>query len=212
MMEPSTVDTYFNYDKFLKPTRLLEADLKGTYTGKQLSLADFGAFFKHPKKVDMGSEYLKGINILKEGGATIFNSNLAEEPLQADASHFLNISGYKRLSKGFLQTLPRFANFVVADIKGGCASEIFSRYYEQPTEVEQQARIYIYFDKVVLEFRAFVIYIEESLMTKHNMNGKLFEFRILGAPDLNTVLNKAYNYVFHQCGMFTNEVLNVKQY
>lgn len=212
MMKPSTTDTYFNYDKFLKPTRLLEADLKGTYTGKQLSLADFGAFFKHPKKVDMGSEYLKGINILKEGGATIFNSNLAEEPLQSDASHFLNISGYKRLSKGFLQTLPRFANFVVADIKGGCASEIFSRYYEQPTEVEQQARIYIYFDKVVLEFRSFVIYIEESPMTRHNMNGKLFEFRILGAPDLNTVLNKAYNYVFHQCGMFTNEVLNVKQY
>lgn len=210
MMKPSTTDTYFNYDKFLKPTRLLEADLKGTYTGKQLSLADFGAFFKYPKKVDMGSEYLKGINILKEGGAMIFNSNLAEEPLQSDASHFLNISGYKRLSKGFLQTLPRFANFVVADIKGGCASEIFSRYYEQPTEVEQQARIYIYFDKVVLEFRAFVIYIEESPMTKHNMNGKLFEFRILGAPDLNTVLNKAYNCVFHQCGMFTNGVLNVK--
>ena len=210
MMEPSTVDTYFNYDKFLKPTRLLEGDLIGTYTGKQLSLADFGAFFKHPKKVDMESEYLKGIDILEEGESSVFSSNLAEEPLQADASHFLNISGYKRLSKGFLQTLPRFANFVVADIKGGCASEIYSRYYEQPTEVEQQARIYIYFDKVVLEFRAFVIYVEESPMTKHNMNGKLFEFRILGAPDLNSVMNKAYNYVFHQCGMFTNEVLNVK--
>lgn len=173
-MNPSTVDTYFNYDKFLRPTSLLEADLIGTYTGKQLSLADFGAFFKHPKKVDMESEYLKGINILKEGESSVFSSNLAEEPLQADASHFLNISGYKRLSKGFLQTLPRFANFVVADIKGGCASEIYSRYYEQPTEVEQQARIYIYFDKVVLEFRAFVIYIEKSPMTKHNMNGKTF--------------------------------------
>ena len=209
-MEPSTVDTYFNYDKFLKPTRLLEGDLIGTYTGKQLSLADFGAFFKHPKKVGLEDESFKGIDILKEGGATIFNSNLAEEPLQSDASHFLNISGYKRLSKGFLQTLPRFANFVVADIKGGCASEIFSRYYKQPTEVEQQARIYIYFDKVVLEFRAFVIYIEESPITKHNMNGKLFEFRILGAPDFQGILNKAYNYVFHQCGMFTNEVLNVK--
>lgn len=211
-MEPSTVDTYFNYDKFLKPTSLLEADLKGTYTGKQLSLADFGAFFKHPKKVDMGSEYLKGVNILKDGGATIFNSNLAEEPLQVDASHFLAISGYKLLSKGFLQTLPRFANFVVADIKGGCASEIFSRYYEQPTKVEQQARIYLYFDKVVLEFRAFVIYIEESPMEKDTLNRKLFEFKKLGASDLNGILNKAYNYVFHQCGMFTNEVLNVKQY
>lgn len=66
-MNPSTVDTYFNYDKFLKPTRLLEVDLMGTYTGKQLSLADFGAFFKHPKKVDVESEYLKGIDILEEG-------------------------------------------------------------------------------------------------------------------------------------------------
>jgi len=211
-MEPSTVDTYFNYDKFLKPTRLLEADLIGTYTGEQLSLVDFGAFFKHPKKVNSESEYLKGIDILKEGDATIFNSNLAEEPLQVDVSHFLTISGFKTLSKGFLQTLPRFANFVVADIKGGCASEILSRYYEDSTDVEQQARIYIYFDKVVLEFRAFIIYIEESPMEKHTLNGKLFEFKKLGAPDLNGILNKAYNYVFHQCGMFTNEVLNVKQY
>ena len=211
-MKPSTTDTYFNYDKFLKPTRLLGADLKGTYTGKQLSLADFGAFFKHPKKVDMGSECLKGIDILKEGESSFFNSNLAEEPLQIDASHFLAVNGYKSLSKGFLQTLPRFANFVVADLVGGCASEIYSRYYEKPVEAEQQARIYVYFDKVEQEFRTFVIYMESSPMTKHNMNGKLFEFKKLGAPDLNTVLNKAYNYVFHQCGMFTNEVLNVKQY
>lgn len=209
MTKPSTVDTYFNYDKFLKPTSLLEVDLKGTYTGKQLNLADFGAFFKHPKKTKDGW-VTEGIDILKEGESSIFNSNLAEEPLQSDASHFLNISGYKRLSKGFLQTLPRFANFVVADIKGGCASEIFSRYYEQPTKVEQQARIYLYFDKVVLEFRAFVIYIEESPMEKDTLNGKLFEFKKLGASDLNGILNKAYNYVFHQCGMFTNEVLNVK--
>ena len=212
MINPSTVNTYFNYEKFLHTTSLLEADLKGTYTGKQLSLVDFGAFFKHPKKVNKESECLKGIDALKEGGATVFNSNLAEEPLQVDVSHFLTISGYKALSKGFLQTLPRFANFVVAEIEGGCASEIFSRYYEEPTEVKQRARIYIYFDKVVLEFRAFIIYIEESPMEKDTLNGKLFEFKKLGASDLNGILNKAYNYVFHQCGMFTNEVLNVKQY
>lgn len=211
MIKPSTVNTYFNYEKFLHTTTFLRSALTGTYTDRYLECVDFGAFFKHPKKVNSeNNENLKGIDILKEGESSFFNSNLAEEPLQVDASHFLAVNGYKSLSKGFLQTLPRFANFVVADIVGGCASEIYSRYYDKPIEAEQQARIYIYFDKVEQEFRAFVIYMESSPMTKHNMNGKLFEFKKLGAPDLNTVLNKAYNYVFHQCGMFTNEVLNVK--